>query len=573
MDLVIRGGTVVDGSGAPGVLADVGIIGDRIVRIGDVPETGTHEIDARGHVVCPGFIDGHTHMDAQVFWDRLGSNPCWHGVTSVVMGNCGFTLAPARTGALNLVLDNLERAEDIPADAMVLGIDCTWESFPEYLDAVDRAPKAINYAAQIGHSALRTAVMGERAFGGVATEADVAAMCAAVAEAVRAGAFGFTTSISDHHETADGRPVASRSTSWQELTAIVGAAASAGASVFQLAVDTERAESDDRERAAEFWDQLRELALDAGVSITYGLRRQHLATQLEMFERAVVQGGRMFGQCQSTLSNGLYSFATALPFDGFPQWRELRELPLEDQIASLRDPARRAELVAAAEAQPGRKPITALIPMRADLASQTIGDIARTRGVTPTDALIDLVLDGGTMMLFTFPPSAAEDEAALTAMRNPHTVMTFSDAGAHVRMLSGADLQTTLLSRWVRERREFTIEEAVRMITSRPAEAWQLPDRGVLREGMIADVNVFDPDRIAPDLPFLVNDLPCGSLRVVQRAVGMRSTVVAGREVFHDGEHTGELPGRLLRRAADSSPPATARTSSRTSSRKISRTT
>ena len=547
MDLVVRGGTVIDGSGSPGVRADVGVIGDRIAKIGQITASGATEIDARGYVVTPGFIDAHTHMDAQVFWDQLGSSSCWHGVTSVVMGNCGFTLAPSRAGAHKLVLDNLERAEDIPADVMIRGIDWSWETFPEYLAAIERTPKAINYATQIGHSALRTSVMGERAFGGVATEADVAAMCDAAAEAVRAGAFGFTTSISDHHETPDGKPVASRFTSWSELTAIIEATGRAGAEIFQLAVDTEKTETTDLGMATEFWDRLRRLAIDTRMAVTYGLRRQHLATQLEMFDQAARDGARMFGQCQSHLSTVVYSLTTIMPFDDMPAWKPIRRSPLSEQLARMRDPEVRAALAAAMEASPGRRPIGSLMPLGPDFEGQTVRQIADGRGITAAEALIDLISEGGPALLFGYAPTAAEDEAVLTAMRHPHTVMTFSDAGAHVRMMSGADLQTTLLARWVRERKAFTLEEGVEMITSRPARMWRIPERGLLKEGMIADINVFDPDRIAPDLPFVANDLPGGASRIVQRAIGLRSTVVAGHEVFREGAHTGLLPGRLLR--------------------------
>jgi N-acyl-D-amino-acid deacylase len=555
-DLVIRNGTVVDGSGLAPYRADVAISGARIARIGRLDDHGRREIDAEGLVVTPGFVDGHTHMDAQVFWDPLGTNSCWHGVTSVVMGNCGFTLAPSRPGAHKLVVDNLERAEDIPAQAMAAGIEWSWESFPEYLDAVERAPKAINYAAQIGHSALRTAVMGERAFGGSASEDEVAAMTALVGEALAAGAFGFSTSISDHHVTPDGRPIASRSTSWAELTALVEVLGRAGSGVFQLAVDTGRAESDDLALAMSFYDELRELAVSSRVPTTYGLRHQHLQAQLDTFDAAAAEGGVMFGQCQAVASTTLFSFATGMPFDGLPEWQPVRRLPLDEQAAQLRDPARRAALVAATEAaiaaggfrgaRRNRLAVDGFVPAGA-WPCESVGEIAARRGTSPTEALIDCALAAGLTQLFASAPTPEQDEAVLAAMRHPRTVMTFGDSGAHVTQISGGDQQTTLLAHWVRERQAFRLEEAVRMITLAPALAWRIPERGLVREGMVADLNVFDPRTVAPGVPELAPDLPGGASRIRQRATGFRSTIVGGVEVFSSGEHTGALPGVLLR--------------------------
>jgi N-acyl-D-aspartate/D-glutamate deacylase len=555
-ELIIRNGTVVDGSGLAAYRGDVGISGGRIARIGRIDERGHQEIDAEGLVVTPGFIDGHTHMDAQVFWDELGTNSCWHGVTSVLMGNCGFTLAPSRPGEHKLVIDNLERAEDIPATAMAAGIDWSWESFPEYLEAVDRAPKAINYAAQVGHSALRTAVMGERAFGGTATEVDLKAMAALLVEALSVGAFGFSTSISDHHFTPDGRPIASRSTSWEELSTLVDVVGQAGFGVFQLAVDTERAESEDRELAMSFWDELRKLAVSSRVPTTYGLRHQHLQAQLDTFDAAAAEGGLMFGQCETIASTTLLSFATRMPFDQLPEWSEVRALPLAEQAAVLRDPARRATLVGAIEAaiagggfagtRRNRLSFERFIPLRAE-GSETIGEIAARSGVSPTDALIDCALESDLAVLFRISATPEQDAALLTALRHPRTVMTFGDSGAHVTQISGGDHQTTLLSHWVREREVFSLEEAVRMITLAPALAWKIPERGLLREGMVADVNIFDPNTVSPGVPSVVSDLPGGARRIRQQASGFRSTIVGGVEVFASGEHTGALPGQLIR--------------------------
>jgi N-acyl-D-amino-acid deacylase len=555
-DLVIRDGTVVDGSGLAAYRADVGVRGDRIARIGRIDERGRREIDAEGLVVTPGFIDGHTHMDAQVFWDELGTNSCWHGVTTVLMGNCGFTLAPSRPGEHKLVIDNLEKAEDISAEAMAAGIDWTWESFPEYLDAVSATPKAINYASQIGHSALRTAVMGERAFGGSATEEDLKAMGAALAEAMSVGAFGFSTSISDHHHTPDGRPIASRSTSWEELGALVEVVGRAGFGVFQLAVDTERAESEDYDLAMSFWNDLRKLAVSSRVPTTYGLRHQHLEGQLATFDAAAAEGGVMFGQCEAIAVTTLYSFMTNMPFDSIPEWRAVRSLPLAEQAAQLRDPERRAVLVAAIEAEiaaggfagtrRNRLSFERFLPL-AGAGAETIGATAARRGVSATAALIDTALEADLRVLFQVSATREQEEPLLVAMRHPRTVMTFGDSGAHVTQISGGDHQTTLLSHWVREREAFTLEEAVRMITLAPALAWQIPDRGLLREGMVADLNVLDPATVAPGTATIVDDLPGGARRIRQQASGIHSTIVGGVEVFSSGEHTGALPGALLR--------------------------
>src|SRR4051794_9115370 len=277
-DLVIRGGTVVDGSGFGAYRADVAIDGDRIAAIGRIAERGRRQIDAQGHAVTPGFIDGHTHMDAQVFWDASGANSCWHGVTSAVMGNCGFTLAPVRRDERALVVRNLERAEDIDPTALAMGIEWSFETFPEYLDAVDRLPKGINFAANIGHSALRTWAMGERAFTESASEDDLALMRDQLEAALRAGAIGLSTSRSEHHETSDGRPVASRLATWNEVVQLVGVMGALGSGIFEGA-DGAMSATDPSARE-ESLGRMLDLAATSGVPMTFGLVATRAADHL-----------------------------------------------------------------------------------------------------------------------------------------------------------------------------------------------------------------------------------------------------------------------------------------------------
>jgi N-acyl-D-aspartate/D-glutamate deacylase len=307
-DVVIRNGTVVDGTGLAPYRADVGIAGGLIATIGRIREPGAVDIDAEGHVVTPGFIDGHTHLDAQVFWDELGANSCWHGITTAVMGHCGFTLAPAAPEARQLVVRNLERAEDISGVAMAAGIDWTWTTFAQYLDAVERQPKSINYAANLGHSALRTFTMGERAFDEEAGPDDLKAMAAELEDALRAGAYGFTTSRTEHHRTSDDRPVASRLASWAEVAELVGVLGALGAGVFQLVQDPPP--PDDPERDTRLVD----LAVRTGVPVAIGGGSDRA---LGLIDAAAAAGGRMFGLTHCRGIGTMSSFRTT------PSWPPL----------------------------------------------------------------------------------------------------------------------------------------------------------------------------------------------------------------------------------------------------------
>jgi N-acyl-D-aspartate/D-glutamate deacylase len=561
-DLVIKNGTIIDGSGLPRFRGDVGVRHGRIVDIGRIRARAREVIDAEGQVVAPGFVDGHTHMDAQVFWDPMGTCSCWHGVTSVVMGNCGFTLAPCAAADKQLVMRNLERAEDIASDAMNAGIDWTWTTFPEFLDRLESLPKGINYAGYIGHSALRTYVMGERAFERPAGEDDLRTMERELRDAIRAGAIGFTTSRSPSHETPDRRPVASRLASWDEVRRLVGVMGDLGAGIFEIAGEAVGRTADEPEGLREYHGRLRDLAVDTGVPITWGLFSRKEApgiwrAYLALLEETAAAGGRMFAQVHSRALTVVLSFLTSLPWDRLPVWKDLRALPLDEQRRRLRDPELRRRLVEAARERDQRRAIGAEPRQAAydgifvmDTAvgpHRPVAQVARELGLDPVDAMIELALARDLDRFFLQPIANEDQDHALELMKHPGTVVTFSDSGAHVSQIMDASLQTHLLSHWVRERHAFTLEEAVRMLSFEPATRWGFADRGLLREGLAADLIVFDPATVAPEMPEVVHDLPAGARRLVQRSRGFAASVVNGEIVLRDVKPTGALPGRLLR--------------------------
>src|SRR5215469_694907 len=561
-DIVVRGGTVVDGSGLPRYQADVGITGGRIATIGKITGGANEVIDAEGHIVAPGFIDGHTHMDAQVFWDPLGTCSCWHGVTSVVMGNCGFSLAPCAEKDKLLVMRNLERAEDIAPEAMEAGIKWSWETFAQYLDAVDRTPKGINYAPQIGHSALRTYVMGERAFTDEATPDDLEAMKREVRDAIRAGAIGFTTSRTRNHQTPDHKPVASRLANWEEVRQLVGVMGELNAGVFEIAGEDTGLNP---ERIGDYLGRLKALAVESGAPVTFGMFANRKAPDywrryFKLADEAAELGGRMFVQMLAKIAGVVLSFETHLPFDRMPVWRDIRKLPLAEQEAALRNPELRRKLVAAAheeQREEGRRPVGAearvmsyrhmYLMDRTLPPFSSIAQLAQEQGKDPVDVIIDASLAKGLKQFYFQTIANADLNMVLEMMRHPRAVPTFTDSGAHVSQLMDASMQSFMLSYWVRERQALTLEEAVRMITFVPASHWGFSKRGLLREGWAADVAIFNPDTIIPQLPVLAHDLPAGARRLKQKSTGILATVVNGKVLMRNGEHTGALPGKLIR--------------------------
>ena len=566
LDLIIRGGTVVDGSGGPRFRADVAIAGDRIVGVGRIKAPAHRVLDADGLIVAPGFIDGHTHMDAQVAWDPLGSCSCWHGVTSVVMGNCGFALAPCKPDEREWFARCLTAVEDIPTEAIMSGVDWRWESFPQYLDAIDSFPKAINYGAYIGHSAIRMYVMGRRAMTEKATDDDIERMRALVREGLAAGAMGFSTSRSPTHTAPGDVPVASRIGDWREVERIASVLAEEDAGIFQVAPDTT---SGARQRA--FLDLLRGLALAIGRPVMFGTisTRQGEAPnpwqyQTEWLDDVAAAGGRVWGQTTTRSINAIFSPKSYLPFDVLPAWQAVRSLPIAEQRRRFADPGTRRDLVAAearmksrdnifqgggAATTDPRKPdydnLFALTGV--DWDEPSVAVLARSKNMHPVEAMLDLMA-ANEDQVFVQPIVNERPAEVLGLLQHPRTLATFSDSGAHVAQEMGSSLQTHMLNYWVRQRGAFTLEQAVRKMTFDIASAWDLRDRGLLRAGMAADVVLFDEKTVKPLLPVVERDLPGGARRLVQKAQGIAAVVVGGEVTQEQGRDTGARPGRLMRR-------------------------
>ncbi|HUA50899.1 MAG TPA: amidohydrolase family protein [Candidatus Sulfotelmatobacter sp.] len=567
LDLLIRGGTVIDGSGADRHTADVGISGGRVAAIGRVTEAARHTIDADGLIVAPGFIDGHTHLDAQVMWDPLGTSSCYNGVTSVVMSNCGFTLAPCKPGDRDWYANCLSYVEDIPAAAMAAGMEWTWESFAEYLAAVERRPKGLNYAMYVGHSALRMYVMGRRALTDEATDAEIGAMARLAQDALRAGAIGVSTSRAHTHLTPDGMPVASRQASWRELETIVAAMAELGTGIFQIGSDILNHGTN-----VAMLERLEHLTLTYKRTMMFGLLSTRQGddpvswqTQAKAIEDANRAGGRMFGQVSTRSINAIYSLKSYLPFDVLPEWQAVRAHPLPEQLQMLRDPARRRALVAAeqrmkpkdnklqgggaATIDPRKPDYDQLFALKGmDWDDPTVAELSRARGMHPVETMIELSLENPDQ-IYVWPLVNEDREGLLGMLKHDFALATFSDAGAHSAQEMGACLQTHFLNYWVNRRGAFTMEQAVRKMTHDIAEAFELKDRGLVAPGYKADLVLFEADRVRPCLPKIETDLPGGARRLVQKADGIRATIVNGALTMENGESTGNFAGEVMKGA------------------------
>ena len=560
-DLVIRGGTVVDGTGAPSRRADVGIIGDRIVAVeADLAGRGRRELDAAGRLVTPGFVDIHTHLDAQLAWDPIGTSSCWHGVTSVVLGNCGVTFAPCKPEDRAYLAEMMESVEDIPRDAILSGLPWDWESYGEYLDSMGRLPSGPNVGGMVGHCAVRQYVMGERGLDKTpATADDIAAMAALVDEAMSAGALGFSTSRTLLHRVPDGRPVPGTWAQPDELFAFADVLGRHGRGVFESASRLGEGDGEDlvRTRAELAW--MGEVSRRSGRPVSFGLA--HTYRRPELYQRVIefakeenALGGLLRPQTTARGVGILFGIESRTPFDRSPAWRALREVRNGGKLVAMRDQTRRCQLIAEAEQNPPPFSLDDLWVLppnglaRYDCRPEdTLAAHAERRGVSPAAAYIELLLETDGELICNYPFLNQDLGAVETMLDDPLVTLGLADAGAHVGQIMDASQPTFFLSYWVKELGRWGIEEAVRRLTSDTARLFGIPDRGVLAPGAFADVNVIDWDGLELPQPRFVFDFPHGAGRYVQEASGYDYTVVNGSVFMDHGEHTGDLTGRLLR--------------------------
>ncbi len=569
-DLVIRNARIADGSGAPAYHGDVAIDGATISAVGGRQGAARREIDADGLLLAPGWVDVHTHYDGQATWDPLLTPSCWHGVTTTVMGNCGVGFAPAAPARRDWLIGLMEGVEDIPGSALAEGIAWDWETFPEYLDALERTPRAMDIAAQVPHGAVRAYVMGERAVTDVAASDDErAAMAAIVGEAVAAGAVGFSTSRTVLHRSVDGELVPGTEADASELLAIARAMGEQGGAVFEVASDLapESAELGWMDRIID----------ETGCRVTYACVQndEDPLQWRRLLEHAARRGGGMYPQVAIRPPGVLMCLDGTHPFTGRPGYLELAHLPLAERAARMRSPEVRARILDEAGPHPAR--LLRLLFMEGKAMRSTIRDydrlfvlgdppeyepppsrsiaaIAAARGIAPEAAAYDALLeDDGKAFLYSplFNYNAGNYDAAREMMLHPNSILGISDGGAHCGIICDAGAPTYLLAHFVRDRTRgprIGLEQAVRMQTHDTAMLYGFHDRGLVAPGKRADLNLIDLDALAMPLPQMVYDLPAAGQRLVQRAQGYRATLVAGEVTFERGESTGALPGRLVRR-------------------------
>jgi len=565
LDLVITGGTVVDGTGAPGRRADVGVRGGRIASIGPTDEPAARRIDATDLVVAPGIVDVHTHYDAQLFWDPTASPSVFHGVTTVIGGNCGFTLAPTSDADTEFLMRLMARVEGMPLAALQNGLSWDWTSFADWIDRLE-GNVTVNAGFLCGHSALRRSIMGEAATGEVADEDQIKAMVGALEQALAAGALGLSTSRAPTHNDGNGQPVPSRWADDDELLALASAVSRQEGTTLELILagclngfsPEEVTLMTDLSLAADRpvnWNVL-------GVS---ALAPEGWRQQLEASTEAAKRGATIVALTLPHPMSLWLSFDSGFVLDGLPEWREVLHLPKEEKLRALADrDVRRRLAEGAASPEAGvlgnlahwhRLTIAeTFAPANDGLAGLTVKEVANRLGKEPFDALLDVVIADG-LRTGLQPPVFGDDDATwaerATAWLDPRTVIGGSDAGAHLDLMCGAVYSTSLLGHAVRDRGLLSLEEAVHQLTDVPARLYGLRDRGRLREGWWADAVVFDPASVGPGPIHTRDDLPGGAGRLYADALGIQHVLVNGTEVATDGKAAGATPGTVLRSGRD----------------------
>ncbi len=557
-DLVIRGGTVVDGTGRAGLTADVAIDGERIVEVGDVTGPAARTIDADGALVTPGFVDIHTHLDAQLAWDPDATSSCWHGVTSVVLGNCGVTFAPVRRGDEAWLANLMESVEDIPAASILEGLAWDWETYGQYLDAIDRMPKGVNVGGMVGHCALRHYAMGERGLAEEpATDDDIAVMTDLVDEAIGAGALGFSTSRTLLHRVPDGRMVPGTWADERELHAIADVLGKHRKGVYEVAPRFERpGDNYEGTRAEIHW--MAEINRRTKRPVTFGLAQSNLGPELfrvvlKLVDEEAAAGGELRPQTTARGIGLLFGMQHRTFFDQSPAWAALQPLALDDRLAALDDPQRRAELIEAATDRLPPLDWRGVYVLTADAVDysgnpdSSLAAHAERAGESIPEAFVRISRETRGKALFNYPFLNQRMDAVAEMLDHPRVAIGLGDSGAHVGLIMDASLPTWFLLHWVRDLRKYPVESAIRRLTADNAQLFGVADRGIVQPGAFADLNVIDLDGLALDVPELVHDFPTGAPRYVQRSRGYAATVVNGAVFVEGGSPTGARVGRTLR--------------------------
>jgi N-acyl-D-amino-acid deacylase len=552
-DLVIQNARICDGTGQPSFIGTLGVQDGLITYLGD--ETGLaaqRSIDADGLALAPGFIDPHTHYDAQIAWDRMLTSSPWHGVTTVVMGNCGVGVAPVKADMRDILMQDLVNVEAIPYEVMKAGIDWQWESYGEYLDAIGRGGLGINVAGLVAFTPLRHYVMGEASFERQATETEIATMRRLLREAMDAGAFGFTTTVSQTHVGYEGRPLACRNASQDELAGLCHALRDVGRGTIEIVLSSVGMNLIDDADV----DLLRLLTGESGRPVTWlalfarpgepDFYEQNIAKLGDLIQRAVPQVTP-----RPIVSRG--DLLTPSMYGTFQSWQPVLKLSAAEKLEFYRKPAFRQAFVDELHRR-RRDHIWAYMrvlevskPELQAYVGRTVAEIAQDEGKQPVDVYLDLAIADALQTQFQSAILNTDPEGVERLVKDDRLMIGLSDGGAHVDFICDVGYATALLDIWVRQRQALTLEKAVHKLTAVPAAMFGIPNRGLLAAGKVADLVLFDPDTVAPKAPEYVRDFPCNGRRLIARAEGVEATFVAGAQVYERGMHTGAVPGRVLR--------------------------